>query len=413
MLKVRRLFDLFGNNYEEEEKWILLDFMISCQMCFQLNDGRETSRRAQSDKYIFPKFLPEQPAEEVRFYWKERAKNTLMVWQKLPWINYYLMQSFITQLGRKTTLTNIWRNGIHISTPEGYFLAELDYPNKEFTIWIEASAAPAWLPQILEAFDYREEGQEWKISHDNRQTEALFELEKWQKEQDGPAGKGAMKEAGFENLGEVKTAQNTEIILLLTAVPLTLTKINHNNEYAAIDEVLKARSVRDKFTLVSVNHTTIPKMIEQITTEHPSILHFVGHGEEDNPGLGIESGLMFHPTDGNIQPEKLKAKEAHDLFKRLKEDCPSLKIVFLNACYSEDLAKAISEAGLSVIGTSTEILSPVAVRFATGFYGEYTRQETTNLIKAMRHGITLATATAYQASQEFHLFENGERIALA
>ncbi len=53
------------------------------------------------------------------------------------------------------------------------------------------------------------------------------------------------------------------------------------------------------------------------------------------------------------------------LFKRLKIVC---EIVILNACYSAEQAKAISEFGMYVVGNNLPIADAAAISFSEGFY---------------------------------------------
>lgn len=154
--------------------------MESCGLCFKLND--DAANRDLESRYVFPEFLQHEKPEHLTQRWQERTKDVQVLRYPLKWLNYYRIQAFIAALGRKTKRPDIWRNGIHIETSEGWFLVELDVVQKEIVLSIEKKAMHLWLSSILEALE--ETGQR----HENWYWEApeglrVFAIEEWKKDQ--------------------------------------------------------------------------------------------------------------------------------------------------------------------------------------------------------------------------------------
>jgi len=80
-------------------------------------------------------------------------------------------------LGHKTNLDYIWRNGILVETPEGWFRLEANYDEKEIDLFIEKPAVQKWVDtiiQIVEGNDYREDIRELKNWTYSEDQEDLF-----------------------------------------------------------------------------------------------------------------------------------------------------------------------------------------------------------------------------------------------
>jgi len=100
----------------------------------------KTYEPGEADVYVFPRFLPEEVPTEVVNNWK-RAHDVKTYQYKMNWLNYYVIQSFIVALGRKTKADHIWRNGISVYTEEGWlFRVELHQKKSTIILMIEAQA---------------------------------------------------------------------------------------------------------------------------------------------------------------------------------------------------------------------------------------------------------------------------------
>lgn len=414
-IRVRRLFEEFGPAYTEKEKWLFLSFMKSCGLCFELNQGREKSGKSLSDVYVFPEFLPSEKPSKVNFYWKERAKGVYLFRYQMEWVHSFQVQAFIAALGRKTELDNIWRYGIQVYTPEGSFKVELDYDAKALFVFIEESAMPHWLGAILDEFrSNRAESTKWKISRDGGKKFDIFDREKWKEElrlgPEHPLKEEAAPVRKLKELKEVPQQLDREVALFMVATPATLSQINYNSEFTKIVTAVKQhKETRGTLEFLPNSNVSPMDMINWIDAEGPHILHFVGHGEETHPDTKTGGGLVFF-SDNRREDVRLNTREAGSIFEKIKYQQPQLKLVFLNACYSEPQAKAISAAGLYAIGASDKIGSAVAEKFAAGFYHKYI--QTKDIIAAAEFGLTQASAVRSDADEWIHLFYNGERISL-
>ncbi len=412
-IHVSRLFQVFGIGYTENEKWLFLDFMKSCGLCFPLNHRPWEQGWRKNDIYVFPEFLPEGEPERLKARW-ERAKEVHMLRYRLPWINYYVIQSFITAIGRKTEVGNFWRYGIHVETNEGWFKAALDYEQKAVQIFIEKSAMAKWLGPILEELhlDHGRDG--WEISGDmvnfeSFDPEALKAPDRYvvldappeTREEDGR--KGLPEELPDKD-------QTLQYILFLSANP-TEDPVNAGSEYLDIDKALKGGAAPHKFELRPECGATVGKMVAQIDAWHPTVVHFCGHGKGVGPDCESkrDTGLVFHQDD--YQGQKIiDEQRLEKMFKRIKEAVPELEVVFLNACYSEPQAKAISRAGLYALGSDDELASAAARPFAAAFYEKYAQD--LDVESAARFAVTRAIEADLDMDEHIHLFLNGEEYPL-
>jgi hypothetical protein len=101
-----------------------------------------------------------------------------------------------------------------------------------------------------------------------------------------------------------------------------------------------------------------PEDLQQFLLEdEPAIVHFSGHG-------GGKIGIVLHSQDQD--EERLVAEEAlADLFRIFKNQ---IKVVVLNACFSEVQAAAIVKEIDIVIGMSDSVGDEAARVFAAAFY---------------------------------------------
>lgn len=412
-IRVSKLFDVFGDDYDEKEKWLFLEFMRSCGLCFQLNDKPWRETNGFGDVYVFPEFLPDIKPVEVERFWAANAKDSHVLRYRLTWLNYYLVQSFIVALGRKTASGNFWRYGIHVSTPEGWFKVELDYGEKALLVYIERQAAVTWLVPILEELQVGREGQGWEISLTSGEFRD-FDIKEWHGEGKSHFSerivfvKERRNEKLLHKLTDTQQDVDREVVLLLAANPTTDT-LSLRTEHSQIAEKLSGRSLRGKVELVPRFDISPDRMIDKIMEEQPTIIHFIGHGVEGKPLTGLGNGIVLHSDD--FQGEKVvSANMLEKIFGRLKKNVPKLKIVFLNACYSEPQAIAISRNNIYTIGANDELSSKAARAFAAGFYVNYGLHG--EVEKAVDQGLTLGLFEDENIERLIHLYHNGEIVSV-
>lgn len=146
-------------------------------------------------------------------------------------------------------------------------------------------------------------------------------------------------------------------ILYLAADPTDGARLQLGKEYHIIDEQLTIAKLRDRFVLVKPEMSLRPQNITKaLLSEKPQIVHFSGHGTP-------EGALCFEDENGHtkrVEPEALAA-----LFKQFDKQ---VNCVLLNACYSEPLAKAITEHIKYGIGMNDEISDKATIAYSIGFY---------------------------------------------
>ena len=155
---------------------------------------------------------------------------------------------------------------------------------------------------------------------------------------------------------EPATTDGIKRILFLAASPQNEARLRVGAEHDRINDELSRSGQRDKFLFSSLMAVTPESILRSIVQENPYIIHFSGHGEADGIILETAAGLSKKVT-----PAALK--------KLFKAAAQNVQCVFLNACYSADQAKSISEAVPFVIGMERSIKDSDALIFSTGFYG--------------------------------------------
>lgn len=151
--------------------------------------------------------------------------------------------------------------------------------------------------------------------------------------------------------------QKKVTVLFLAANPSSSLRLALDEEARAIEGKVRDAKHRD---LVSIRTrwAVRPEDLQQaLLDEEPTVVHFSGHG-------GGDVGIVLHA--GNEGDEMLVAADAlADLFRVLKT---GIRVVVLNACYSEVQAQAIVKEIDFVVGMSDTIGDDAAKWFAAAFY---------------------------------------------
>jgi len=122
-------------------------------------------------------------------------------------------------------------------------------------------------------------------------------------------------------------------------------------------ETDQIRSIAKKKNVEVCQNTTTERLYRYLTQDRlPHVIHFCGHGMAD--------GLLLVAKDGNAH--KVDATALSDLFENSRQR--GVQCVFLNTCYSEPIADAISQHVDFVIGMSQGVPDSVAIHFSTAFY---------------------------------------------
>lgn len=145
-------------------------------------------------------------------------------------------------------------------------------------------------------------------------------------------------------------------ILFLAANPRDTDHLRLDKEMREIDEALRQAKYHDKFDIEQQWAVRVADLQSHFLRYEPDVVHFSGHGSPT-------SEIILEDNDGSSHPISIRALSR--LFSILKDN---IRCVVLNACYSENQARAIAEHIDCVIGMSKAIGDESAIKFSAAFY---------------------------------------------
>ncbi|MCJ1325052.1 hypothetical protein MMC10_001714 [Thelotrema lepadinum] len=155
-------------------------------------------------------------------------------------------------------------------------------------------------------------------------------------------------------------------VLIMAPDPRDSDRLRLAEERRELGEAIRLSRLRDSVILHDVPSGRVRDITLVLDTHSPNILHFSGHGSS--------SGLYFENDQG--EAVEVSKSALAGLLGMQKE----LKLVILNACYSQDQAQAIADAVGCVIGMESSILDQDSITFSREFY------------RALAHGRTFEEA---------------------
>jgi phosphatidylserine/phosphatidylglycerophosphate/cardiolipin synthase-like enzyme len=174
-------------------------------------------------------------------------------------------------------------------------------------------------------------------------------------------------------------------ILFLAANPQGTDRLALDEEARAIREELERSSQRDRFELVTRWAVRPQDLLREIRKLRPAVVHFSGHG--GRLGLQVGAGAGPHRDIGGCADHSAVDEDPQDgLFLQGTDGKPqfvtdgaiaetigaagsSVRLVVLNACFTEPQASALLTHVSCVVGISGSIRDEAARNFAVGFYG--------------------------------------------
>jgi hypothetical protein len=166
---------------------------------------------------------------------------------------------------------------------------------------------------------------------------------------------GAVASTGRPKPGEPDEPRKIKI-LFLAANPEGTDRILLDEEIRAIKERIRASEYRDRLEIES-EWAVRPLDLQRALLEHaPDIVHFSSHGTQNEE-------LVLHDENGQSKPVSKEALQ--HLFSILNDN---IKVVVLNACYSEPQAQAIIRTIPCAVGMSKAIGVKAANTFSEAFY---------------------------------------------
>ncbi|HWO25377.1 MAG TPA: AAA family ATPase [Kofleriaceae bacterium] len=145
-------------------------------------------------------------------------------------------------------------------------------------------------------------------------------------------------------------------ILFLAANPSGTDSRALDREARAMQEELQRSGFRDRFELVTRWAAQPLDLLRELRALKPTVVHFTGRGGPD--------GLLFQTPSGDARVVSPAA-----IAETFSAAGSSVKLVILNACYSDAQADALLAHVDCVVGVSGTIQDDAARSFAIGFYG--------------------------------------------
>lgn len=145
-------------------------------------------------------------------------------------------------------------------------------------------------------------------------------------------------------------------ILFLTANPSGTDRLALDREARAIQVELERSGYREQFEFETRWAAEPLDLLRELRKLKPVVVHYSGHGGR--------AGLFFQSADGHAQLVSTAA-----IAETFGAAGASVKLVVLNACYSEAQAEARLAHVNCVVGMGGSIRDDAARSFAIGFYG--------------------------------------------
>ena len=128
------------------------------------------------------------------------------------------------------------------------------------------------------------------------------------------------------------------ILLFLAANPLGSSRLCLDEESRAIEEKIRASKYRDLIALKTRWAVRAQDLQQILLQDHPTVVHFSGHGDF--------AGIVLHSSD-QADERVVETEALAELFRIFKDE---IRVVVLNACFSEPQAKAIVKDIDCVVG---------------------------------------------------------------
>lgn len=145
-------------------------------------------------------------------------------------------------------------------------------------------------------------------------------------------------------------------VLFLASNPEGTKSLMLDEEIRMITKMIQASEYPDVLQVESLWAVRPDDLLQALNEHKPQIVHYSGHGSGEGQII-----LM----DNNRQVKPVSAKALRQLFGVMKGD---IRVVVLNACYSQKQAAAIVEVIDCVVGMSEAVGDNAAITFAASFY---------------------------------------------
>lgn len=131
----------------------------------------------------------------------------------------------------------------------------------------------------------------------------------------------------------------------------------------AIQAELERAGHRERFAFATRWAAQPLDLLREMVKLKPTVVHFCGGRFPDAPAVAREAGVYFQAPNGHAQ---LVPGEA---LARAFDSVGSVKLVVLDACYSEHHAESIADHIDCVVGMAGGTVDEAATSFSIGLYG--------------------------------------------
>ncbi|WP_020570498.1 COR domain-containing protein [Neolewinella persica] len=456
----------FWSGYNQSERNLFVDFMLSCWMCFEQQSVAESEkpyrhRSFEERVFIAPQLLPKEKPPAVHNITEllGSQENWWHVRYQHRWLHGHLMNRFIIETHQLAENDWMWESGILLKDDKGAFaLIDSDRAQGSISVRVTKNKGKVLLDKVLGLLERIQQNDEPGVTYlsvDGEQEILADQLEQAYKTKtpyvisengqqlpiddfgaffwrfDKPLNvddfDGASEMANLQKTGQRTNKQEHPPILslppreygdddlagkvlALCANPTNLPHLKFKKELAAMDE-----SVRKGFYLgapvFKVAQVDKKSFHSALRKPKPDYLHFVGHGTvdalaEDARKMGLEafdqSGIMLCETGGNA---KLLPKTT--ILNWLQN--ANLKLVVFNACHTAGLAEELSIEGPPAIGVDGEMDDNVALAFTEAFYEYLSDEGLQQLIQSFFQARNYAN-DVHGFAVRYQLYINGKQV---
>jgi hypothetical protein len=418
------LFRAFGDrtdSYTPAQQRTLLDFMFSCGMCYP--EGEREHYRSVPRRLVFPQFLPEQVDPTLASGWEKTDK--IVYRARLPFRDIATFHALQCDLGAKARRRDMWRYGVYLNLVddrEHSEEAQRRLPESRAMVRFfgrNAERAENYLELSLLA----DSGESWVASFLEWIKNKFGELE-WEQVEESTSPQPVVPVSEQATTIELKDTRSFQERYMLYAYfwqanPSTTDHLKCEEEWKLLKQDQDERDyTRKRIDFHYCKELSYGKLVRYLSDDRRpyDILHFAGHGKNADVYNDLPGGLLLNRRDEE-GAQLVTAETLKRLLVKYKEKHPELRLVLLNACFSEEQAIAISEAGVFVVGTLTKINDEAAKEFAYGFYGkieELPQDENALrelLVEAMDTGCSMHLPEYGKFSKEYYqLYYNGNPV---
>ena len=160
-----------------------------------------------------------------------------------------------------------------------------------------------------------------------------------------------------------RSPMTANTILFMAANPTGTDARALAEQARAIQAELERAGHRDRFTFETRWAAQPLDLLRDMVKLKPTVVHFCGGRLAGNGGAAPAAGVYFQGADGHAQVVSNKT------LTQTFASVGSVKLVVLDACYSDDHADSIATHVDCVVGMAGGTVDPAATSFSIGLYG--------------------------------------------